>query len=652
MKKTLTSAFLALLFLSFAKAQTTDSLTGPQVWLNAERSPLSGNQWSDLSFHKNHAVGLTPASTPSAYGTVNFNKTLIFDGVDDYLKIPYSLDGLSELAIIAVFQSNDTTERGVWGTEQAITHNISLTTRRAFGPDTTNDFYGRSEKLLVLNSVVQNWDKTSTLSSSSFMSLGSAGTTKTYKPFQGSIAELIVFNRALTFLERVKYETYLAIKYGTGLRGGNFVSSKEELLWHVEQNAGYGRNIAGLGRDDFFKLYQKQSGSAYDTGLLIISSGDLSISNQNNPSSIADQDFILWGDNGLSLNTKPGAGRDSVLSFVQRKWLVTANGNSANTIATNLYIDVSRFPAEPLGYWLVIDRSGTGNFSVDNLEYILPDRIENGKLVYENVSWDLDRSGKDHFGFARMRELLVVVRTLADPSCTDENAGKVKIEVIAGKPSFIYKLTSNDKSISRSWKQSATHIEQKDLTRGEYTLVVRDGSGETLARNFTLVMPDAIAISLGPDKQFSLTTPIILDVSNQIPDSINVSYRWENSFGFSSDETSITVPETGVYRVFVKNEKDGCVFTDDVAITGAESNRITVYPTVVNSDETFNISVSLEHVASVTVKVFNANGLMLKAMEGNENSEYQFITSLKDSGLYLIVIQSPAGIETRKVIVH
>ncbi len=228
----------------------------------------------------------------------------MFDGVDDYLTIPYSLEGLAELSIFAVFQSSDTTERGIWGTEQSLSRNILLTTRRAIGPDTVADTYGKNEKITILNSVLQNWDKTGTSSANAFMALGSAGKAKTYKQFKGSLAELLVFNRTLTFLERLQYETYLAIKYGTGLKGGNFVSSGEKVLWHVEQNSGYGTNIAGIGRDDFFKLHQKQSGSAYDSALLIVSAGILTASNVENTATINNQDFVLWGDNGLPLSTK------------------------------------------------------------------------------------------------------------------------------------------------------------------------------------------------------------------------------------------------------------------------------------------------------------------------------------------------------------
>lgn len=651
MKRTLVLAHLIFFFPSWSHAQTTDSLMAPRVWLSADRSALTPNGWADLGIFKNHATGISPGSMPSAYAMINFNKSLIFDGVDDYLKIPYSIDGLAELSVLAVFQSADTTERGIWGSEET-SRKVLLTTRRAVGPDSIADVYGKAEKMAVLNSVVQSWEDAGVSSATAFTAVGSAGVSRNYKPFKGSIAELIVFNRALTFLERVQYETYLAIKYGTGLRGGNFVSSNEKLLWHVEQNARYGHNIAGIGRDDHFKLYQKQSGSAYDSGLLVINAGTLADSNPENKANINNFDFILWGDNGLPLTTKPGEGPDSLLSFVERKWLVTATGNTAKLLPTELRIDVNKLPAEPMSYWLVIDRSGRGNFSADNLEYILPDRTSNGKIIYKNVTWDTDGSGKDNFGFARAKDLFAVVRTLKNPSCLDESAGSVRIEVIAGDPAFYFTLTEADERISpREWRQKVDSVEQHDLVGGQYTLTLKDGSRESLTRIFSLTVPDALYFSLGPDRPLSLTEPIILDVSSQISDSVKVSYRWENSFGFRSSERSITATEHAIYRVFVTKEKDGCVFTDDVAITGAETQVVAVYPTILKSNENYNISISMEEPAGVLVKVYNAKGIMIDEMHGADNSEYQFITRLRDSGVFLVVIQTPQGMETHKVIV-
>jgi hypothetical protein len=652
MKKTcVTASLLVLSFLSLA--QSNDSLQGPRVWLRADRSTLINNNWTDVSHFRHDASAASAREVPSLTATINFNKAIQFDGIDDYFKIPYSLEGATDITILSVFQSADTTERGVWGSELGTTRNLLLTTRKAIGPDTIADRYGKSERVTVLNSVLQNWDNVaSAVPSNSFLALGSAGKTKGYKAFKGAFAELIVFNRAISFLERIQFETYLAIKYGTGLRVGNFVSSGAKMLWHQEENKAYGNNIAGIGRDDFFKLYQKQSGSMYDSSLLVMSAGILAKSNDENLTTITDQDFVLWGDNGLPLSAKQGVGADSLLSVVQRKWLVTATGPKAKQIPLEVHVDAAKFQVNPLGYWLVIDRSGNGNFSIDNLEYIAADRVSNGKIIYKNVMWDTDGAGKDNFGFAQAHELFAVVRTIGLPSCSNETAGQVNIEVIAGRTPFVYSLTNAEAKIQRDGKQSAKQIDQKDLVAGEYELIITDADGKQIERHFSLSVPDALDISLGPDQTLTGENNIALDVSNQIPASAAVSVRWESNFGFESFDKKIAVSESGIYRVFVTRPSDGCVFTDDIVISGAESQRVAVYPNLLQSNENYNVSISLEEPGSVTVKVYNARGIQVYGMQGSGQSEYQFISGLKDTGMYLVVIQTPNGIETRKIVVQ
>ncbi len=633
-------------------AQEIDSLHSPKLWLAADRSPLTDSKWTDLSIFHHDAIGSSAQATPHEYQLLNFNKALVFDGIDDYLNVSYSLESTPEISVLAVFQSRDTTERGIYATENAILRKILATTRRALGPDTVTDAYGKFEGRITLSSIIQNWEAAvvaPAASPSSFV-IGTAGLGKPFKPYQGALAELLVFDHALSSLERVQYETYLAVKYGTGLRGGNFVSSGEHVLWRVAENSAYGNNIAGIGRDDHFHLHQKQSGSAYDSGFLQMSVGAIALSNEANTGSLPNEHFILWGDNAKGFTAKAGSGEDSLVSILERKWLVTANGAQVSTLGTEMYIDIAKLPSYPMGYWLVIDRSGQSNFSIDNLEYISPDRVSDGKLIFKNVSWDTDGSGKDSFSFAQKRNLLAVVRKVSDPLCHDEDAGRVRIEVVAGKPSFSFTLKNSDQTISRSWKDNVTSSDQRDLTAGSYTLTVEDNAHERLTRKFTLVQPNLLQVDLGPDKVFDQNNPIQLDASTFVSDTTTVEYHWTGSFGFSSIAEKIQVPESGVYRVSVIRQSDGCAFSDEINITGSEVERMSVYPTVVQSNDPYNVAVSLPKAASVSVKIFNSRGVFLQEMSGNDNSEYLFTTSVNDPGIYVIVIQTPKGIETRKIV--
>jgi hypothetical protein len=639
-----------LFCITCAHAQFFDSLSMPSVWLRADRSVLTTSKWTDVSGNGRDATALG-GENPIQGSTLNFNKALLFDGVNDYLKIPVNLDGLSEITVLSVFHSSDTAERGTWGAENALSRDVMLTTRRATGPDTVTDNYGKNENQTVLNTIAQSWESTTTKSATAFLALGSTGKSRGHKPFKGSVAEMLVFNRALGFLERLQVETYLALKYGASMPGRNYISSDEKVVWKADDNAAYSHRIAGIGRDDAFLLYQKQAHSAYDSGFLTISVNRLSASNDENTATVNHGDFLLWGDNNATRVTKPGEGKDSVLAIVQRQWLLTATGTTANQLATEVAVDLSQLPTTTLGYWLVIDRSGQGNFSIDNLEYISADRTTNGKAVYK-IQWDTDRSGKDSFGFARARNLFAVVRKLNDPSCTNETAGRVRIEMIAGNAPYTYALTGKDNTIDREGKIADKAVEQKDLLKGEYTFVLKDDDSDVLTRNFNLAMPDALDIRLGEDQRLASGSEIVLDVKPHVPDSIPVRYQWENNFGFTSTASKVTITESGIYRVTVTKEKDGCAFSDEVVISGSDEQKLAVYPTVISNGDTYNISISLPEPGSVGVQVFDLKGTPYPTMSGENNSEYHFKATLNNSGMYMVVIQTPNGTESRKVIVQ
>jgi hypothetical protein len=649
MKKLSTLVFLLFCFIC-AQAQFFDSQSSPRLWLRADRSVLSATGWTDVSTNNLNATGLS-GECPTAGAFINFNKAVFFDGINDYLKVPVNLEGLSQLTVLSVFQSSDTTERGVWGTEDFLSRNIMLTTRQVTGPDTITDNYGRNEHQAILNTVAQSWESTTNRSANAYLALGGAGKTRGYKPFKGGVAELMAFTRSLGFLERLQIETYLALKYGASMNGRNYISSNKKVLWRANENAVYAHRIAGIGRDDAFQLYQKQAQSAYDSAFLTISVGTQAASNDENKSIINDSDFLLWGDNNASRATKPGEGKDSVLSIVQRKWLLTASGLTANQLVTELKVDVSKLPNTTLGYWLVVDRSGQDNFSVDNLEYNLPDRrTSDGKVVYK-IQWDTDHSGKDSFGFARARNLFAVVRKLNDPLCTNETAGRVRIDMIAGAVPYRYTLAGTDNTVSREGKITGTFIEQKELVKGTYALTVQDGAGDKFTRNFNLVMPDALYINLGEDQKLTRGHEIVLDVSPQVPDTIPVSYKWENNFGFSGITGKVAITESGIYKVTVTKQSDGCAFSDEVVISGEGEQKFAVFPTIANPGEYYNISVSLSEVGSMSVHIYDLKGTIHQTMKGENSSEYHFKATLNNPGMYLVFLRTPHGTESKKIIV-
>lgn len=636
------------LFAVQAVAQTSPEIPLPQVWLRADQGMVSSSVWSDVSGHQRNATGHGPAGMD----TLNYNPSLLFDGIDDALQIPYSLEGLSELTIIAVFQSADTTERGVLGAENFLSRKVKLTTARVTGPDSAVTSYGNHGQQAVIGALVQNWNDASSLSEDAYILLGGTGSGLETKPFKGSIAEVLVYNTALTFMERQQVKTYLAIKYGIALTDGNYLSAGGEVLWHAEQNEGFGHRITGLGRDDAFSLYQKQAKSAQDTSnLLLLSAGQLAVTNAANKSSMPDGNFLVWGDNDLPLIDKKGEGQDSLLSILQRKWIMSATGGSASQLPTELRLDTKQLPPDSLGYWLVIDGSGQGNFAADQLEYVLPDSISKAGIAYfHKLRWDKDRSGKDQFSFARAKSLLAVASNVYDPDCEDPNSGSTMLRVIGGDGPYQYSCFSSEAAFEKQWEaKDSTALTQ--LAAGNYTFGVTDAAGKQASWTFSLRLPNTLIVDLGEDLELMEGETLMLDAGQYIPDSIPATYLWENNFGFKSTEREIALRETGIYTVTVTNA-EGCTFQDKLEVSGGTEQRYAVFPSLVRSGRTVNVSISLREEGPVRVNIRSLNGNRVQQMQGSGSSEYHFTGTFQQAGMYLVVLESPEGTKTKRVVVY
>jgi hypothetical protein len=365
---------------------------------------------------------------------------------------------------------------------------------------------------------------------------------------------------------------------------------------------------------------------------------------------INNGDFLLWGDNGGALTTRRGVGGDSLLSLLERQWLVKPTGATVQSLACELQVDLSLLPPDSLGYWLVVDRSGEGNFSPDELEYFLPDSITRDRVAYfRNVHFDADLSGGDRFSLVQARPLLALTHQVRSPDCKNPTSGSLSFSIIGGKAPFAYSLSSKH-GFSRQWEGTGEAV-ASGLPAGEYILKVTDGANNVTERRFNLTMSDALVVDLGPDGQLSADKDLIIDASLHIPDSLQVTYTWESNYGFRSTEPKVRITESGIYKVTLTTPQ-GCTFTDQIIISGTAAGRFSVQPTLVPAHGRFTVNVSLKQLAAVQVKVYDLKGKLHGQMQGEGQSEYRLTGSAPDPGLYLIVLQTPTGLETRKLLVH
>jgi len=159
-------------------------------------------------------------------------------------------------------------------------------------------------------------------------------------PFYGFTPEFIVYNRILNPLERMKVESYLAIKYGLTL-DASYINSKGELLWDIHsKDSIYNNRITGYGRDDSSKLYQTQATTSYEEAPYYAFSHSsyqtdhhykssayrLLVFGKQKAGPIEDSKYLLIGDNGDSLSTSISTKEGLYgMPIMKRQWMVKTN---------------------------------------------------------------------------------------------------------------------------------------------------------------------------------------------------------------------------------------------------------------------------------------------------------------------------------------
>ncbi len=217
------------------------------------------------------------------------------------------------------------------------------------------------------------------------------------------IAEVITYSSRKSDVDatdaRNRIQSYLAIKYGITLApdataGTNFeattqdyVDSDGTVIWDESANAGYNHDIAGIGRDDKSELNQKQSSSINNAadgtgpteGILTIGLSDIYNTNNLNPSTFAnDKEFLVWGNNGASIDTGSAATTTFTVSVdmsigigdvslttpvsfqaINRTWKVVENGGDIPSCKVKIPQSAIRYITPPGSYLMFISDTPT-----------------------------------------------------------------------------------------------------------------------------------------------------------------------------------------------------------------------------------------------------------------------------------------------------
>lgn len=390
---------LGLILANNCAAQNHQNLFGLSKWIIAKQTtehPLSlydAIKAQTISLFPEPTACITPSQ-------INFNPSYHFNACDEGLSLPIDKKSTStQTCFVVAIPTDVATERTLWILEQKGQSKLVATTQRV--ADLMNYKYLSSTKP---NNQPAIWtyfgDQRSNDSTDFILRIGAKPRETKLPPqgFKGDIAEILFFDRALPPKKQQQIESYLAIKYGVTLVG-DYLNSLGAVVWDTRANQPFSHNIAGLGRDDFYGLYQKQACGTTSKPLLAIGMGDIYNSNEENPATLSNHAFLLWAENGELpfFETETHSNKKILL----KKWKINASGQYLGQKA------VLRFDPSQLGeraaqgedYCLLIDRSGKGDFSGNQIDTANA-KIEGAYLVFRDIQWDTDSSGSDSFTLA------------------------------------------------------------------------------------------------------------------------------------------------------------------------------------------------------------------------------------------------------------
>ncbi|WP_164735203.1 right-handed parallel beta-helix repeat-containing protein [Pseudoflavitalea rhizosphaerae] len=351
-------------------------VAGNTLWLRADygtSSTVDGagiSDWNDFGADINNAVQATTANQPgfanNSVSNVNFNPVVKFDGASqrmilDGTKLPL---GTSARTVIAATGNAATAGRGLlsWGDQAAAGTGTRYTmeiggNQRSL--EISNSRYGNTATNTLVPGITVFTNAAGTTNAATQMRWNGAGITSSLiavgnqplntasQPtayigdnvlnggglfYNGSLGDIVVYDRTLTPTEQQQVETYMSIKYGVSLSqtvATDYLATDASVIWNATVNSVYKNSITGIGRDDLEGLEQKQSRNSDSSRLRVaIALGAFSENNTSNTNSFtADKSYLIWGDdNGAATFKTSITGMPDVNYRMTRIWKVQESG--------------------------------------------------------------------------------------------------------------------------------------------------------------------------------------------------------------------------------------------------------------------------------------------------------------------------------------
>lgn len=540
----------------------------------------------------------------------------------------------------------------LWGLKDKDKTLLELTDRRFLNkPDSTSFFlHGLTDDWLRLSTVFAN---TSTPPSNTPEFGITSSFSSDYSTFNGVIPEVLVFDQVLSKRDRQGVESYLSLKYGIPMLSQGrveYINSQNQVYWSCLPNDVFRYNLTGIGRDDAWELWQPQASATYESGLLSIGLDEIKPENGLNTGELTDLSFLVWSDNQLPLalnKTAKGQGK-----LLKRKWRIHPS-NFASDKVTEVRLGIRQIKEElpdDHTYWLAIDRSGTGDFPIQDTDYYEPtEAIEQGRFTsYKGVNWDTDNSGLDAFSFLIGPSMMLMSEVEA-PICGFTSQGKLSLKVYGGQPPYSLKIGNPTGQLMSDENWNGKLIDLHSMEPGNYSLEIVDLSGRTYTEEI-VIQPSGLFDEIDLRAEYSLSSngPLVLDITNQCTDC---ALNWHLPDGNQVSGGVLEIREPGRYSLQLeKTNCQGIQYFDVLPGLKDPFQSVELWGNPAQ-DGAFTLEIRLWEEENVQVRIFDDLGRLVRNKQLFANHYYLFRDNSIAPGTYRIQVMTARGSLTKTLII-
>ena len=394
-------------------------VTNLKAWYMADGDvDVAGTTVTDWNNQIAGGVDLTSVSSDPDLTTnsINFNPAVVFDGNDRVFESAVTGDNFMDDEDNSMFLVSNSASGAVlakWqeGTNASrIAMELSGTAIRFDFPDqaAANRAIGASniQNQWVIQTGLTNSATTAVHVNSLSDGTATGGTAATYTnsgeysvgsdgafPVIGEIGEIIHYSDELSATDRVRVETYLAMKYGVtlGTTGStvSYLNSSGTTVW--TGSATYQNDIAGIARDDSSCLNQKQSVSVNSDAIITMGLTAIAATNAANANTFAvDQSYMIWGNDNDDDGTIEESNADKpekVIARLDREWRIQESG-TVGDVELNIDLTGISVSATVVGeFALMVDEDGDGDFTTGTIRFVTADDYTANVLTFDAVDF-------------------------------------------------------------------------------------------------------------------------------------------------------------------------------------------------------------------------------------------------------------------------